>query len=158
MGRRLSDIRFVDLKKSEVNWAKSDPEHGKYVFKGEPVYIDYTSDSAPLPEHKVQFVESDPGNVDRWKFKYDYELVKWTDKLYWPEGFVPNAEGLYTYRDVILMMCKADLYVARKKRELEKSVNAAANVQKDFHELGRQHNVETYDMEDVQDMRKHLRR
>jgi hypothetical protein len=157
MGRRLNDIRIVDLKRTNVDWKKSDPSKGKYVFIDKPVYVDYQSDSAPLPDHKVQWVEHDPGNVDKWKYKFDYEVVQWEDQLYWPEGFVPNAEGRYKYRDVVLMMCQAQLYVERKKKALEKSQRATANRQKEFRSQAEADGVEVYEEGEVREMRKHLR-
>jgi len=139
MGRRLSQVRLVNLKLSKVDWKKSDPEHGKYVFEGKPVYVDYKSDKAPLPDHKVQWVNQD--HVDTWKYRYDYDLVRWQDKLYWPEGLVPNAEGWYQYVDTRLMMCPAHLFVERKKAALEKSRRAASARQAEFREEARRDGV-----------------
>ena len=156
--RALSDIRFVDLKRSKVDWKKSDPEKGKYVFIDKPVYVDYKSDGAPLPDHKVEWVEHSPMNVSKWQYKFGYSVVKWDEKLYWPEGFVPNVEGRYQYADVILMACPAQVYVDRKKAETEVGMRAADNAQKQFKQDAARDGVEVYEEGEVKEMRKHLRR
>jgi len=158
LGRRLSEIRFVDLKRSKVDWEKSQPQSGKYVFRGDPAYVDYVSDEAPLPDHKVQWVNHNPYNVDRWRYKYGYEIVKWQDKLYWPEGFEPNAEGRYQYRDTILMMCPADVYVERKRKEIERSERATRSRQAEFRAAAAHDGIEVYDQDEVREMRKLLQK
>jgi len=139
MGRRIDQIRIVDIKKSKVDWELSDPEKGKYQFKGKPVYIDYKSDGAPLPDHKVQWINQN--HIDTYKYDYDYELVRHQDKLYWPEGFEPNAEGWYQYKDTRLMMCPAHLYIERKKANIMKSINAARGKMRALQEEARRDDV-----------------
>ncbi|MHC4639941.1 MAG: hypothetical protein ACYTBV_20995 [Planctomycetota bacterium] len=133
MGRGLHEIKFVDLKQSNVDWGKSDLAKGKYVFKPNgKKYIDYNSDSSALPEHKVQWNRNTPKDIDAWKYSLEYELVQWQDKHYWPEGIPPNAEGYYTFGDMILMQCPALVYAERKQRDIQKSQGAAKAALKGF--------------------------
>ena len=135
MGRALHTIKIVDLKQSRVDWKKSDPEKGRYVFEPNgKKYIDYNSDSSALPAHKVQFCRNTPNDIDQWKYQLDYDLVRWQDKLYWPEGIVPNGEGYYTFGDVILMQCPALIYAERKRKELERSRGAVKVALRQFHQ------------------------
>ena len=125
MGRLSKDIKVVDLKRSKVNWDKSDPKKGKYVFEPNgKKYIDYNSDASALPDHKVQPCRNHPYDIDSWKYTHDYDFVTWEDKLYWPEGLVPNEEGHYVFKDLIWMQCPAMLYAERKRREIEKAAGA----------------------------------
>jgi len=147
MGREITKVKIVDLKNSDVDWKKSDPEKGEYKFSGRPVYLDYKTDGVPLPDHKVQWVNKDPFNIDKWKYEYYAEVVKASDRDYWPEGIPPNAEGWYQYMDAILMKVPAHEYVARKKRSLERSRLAAQNAQKDFRRKAAQDGVEAWDID-----------
>ena len=156
--RRISDIRFVDLQRSKVDWTKSDTKKGKYVFKESPVYVDYKSDDSPVPDHKVQWVEHSPMNVSKWQYKFGYSVVLPEEKRYWPEGVEINAEGRYQVSDMILMMCPAQVYVDRKRKEAEIGMRAGDDLQKKFRQDAARDGIEVYDEGEVQDMRKHLRR
>ena len=141
MGRSLKDIKKVDLKQSKVNWSKSDPEHGKYVFEPNgKKYIDYNSDASALPEHKVQWCRNNPSDIDQWLYGLDYEFVRWQEKRYWTEGIVPNPEGHYVFKDAILMQCPALVYAERKQKEVEK-YKGAEKLLKGFQEDARRDGV-----------------
>ena len=116
-------IKIVDLKQSKVDWDKSNPEKGEYVFK-DKVIIDYRSDKAALPDHKVQWGRNAPNDLSHWIYTLNYTPVNVSEKHYWPEGFTPDAEGHYVNGDGILMQCPALLYAERRKKELEKSRTA----------------------------------
>uniref|UniRef100_A0A6M3K585 Uncharacterized protein n=1 Tax=viral metagenome TaxID=1070528 RepID=A0A6M3K585_9ZZZZ len=131
IGAPVQHIKFVDLKQSKVDWDKSVPEEGKYVFK-DKVVIDYRSDASALPEHKVQWCRNAQNDLQHWIYSLHYDFVRVDDKHYWPEGIKPNAEGMYVNGDLILMQCPAILYAERKKREIDKANRARKDAMKKF--------------------------
>lgn len=115
----LNKIKFVDLKRSDVNWDASDPLKGKYVFR-KKVYItqaSYASDSL-RPPHVLKWVtdndETGDSSVMNYKYEFGAEEVNYKDRDYWPEPLMPNETGHYKfYPDALLMKIPVE-------RQLEK--------------------------------------
>jgi hypothetical protein len=110
----LSDVRrrMVDLKRSGVDWERSDPVNGQYHFNNQKVYLhwDDYKDSSTRPNFKYHWVayddKDDFRNIKKWQWDFDAEFVVATDRSneVWPELIgKPGTDGLYHYMDMVLM-------------------------------------------------------
>jgi hypothetical protein len=143
----LRDIKLVDLNRSKINKKKSNPEKGIYEFEPNgKVYVSW-NDPATRPQHYVKWNRNTDYDIAKWRTLWNYSEVTTKDP-YWPEGMKINNEGHYVYRtDMILMKCPLADYVAKRKREIEKSELAVASKRKEYEAMARQKGVEVIDIE-----------
>jgi len=141
----LSDIKIVDLRRSEVDEVKSNPKKGKYVFKaGKKVYVEYRN-PAFRPPHYIKWNRNTDYDIESWKINWNYSFVTAKDP-YWPEGLKPNQEGRYVFKtDMVLMKCPMADHVKKAIREMEKSELASAAIRKEFREKAKRMGVEAFD-------------
>jgi hypothetical protein len=119
----LREIKVVDLKRSQVDSKKSDPEIGKYVFvPGGKKYLDrgFASVADNLFFSWCQYNNKDGFRMlNEWKVKYGYEPIKNKVDPYWPEGAALNAEKYWQYGDLILVAAPLDKELERRKKSVE---------------------------------------
>jgi len=123
----LSEIKFVDLKRSKWDKQKSKPKKGEYVFT-EKRYVNDERDEG-YPELLFRWNRNDPKDIADWTYKWKFSLVHQNENLVWPEGLVPDAEGHFVYGDCILMKIRTEDYIAKRKPEIERSEYAAKRYQ-----------------------------
>jgi len=118
----LTDIKIVDMKHSKWDKQKSNPDKGEYVFTNKK-YVDYNDTGRKL-DYFWQWGDVEPGELNRWKYAWNYSEVRAEDNLFWPEGIAPDADGRYVFRDAILLKIKVKDYAAKRKPEIEQSERA----------------------------------
>ncbi len=142
----LRDIKLVDLQRSKLKRG-TDPDKG--IFKFEPngkVYVSW-KDPATRPQHYVKWNRNTPYDIESWRTKWNYSEVTTKDP-YWPEGIKPNQEGKYLYRtDMILMKCPLADYVAKRKKEIEKSELAVASKRREYEQMVKQKGAQVSNIE-----------
>jgi len=139
----LNDIkkRMVDLKRSGVDWDKSDPVAGKYEFANKKVYYhwkDYKDASTRL-RYIYRWVAYDANddfrNINKWKWDFDAELVVATDKSneLWPEIVgKPSSDGYYHYMDMVLMRIPLVKWLEKKEADSKRYDKAREGLDKKF--------------------------
>ena len=102
--RSLRDIKIVDMKRSKIDEAKSDPEKGKYVFFDKK-YVDAATKVADNVVFSWCEYNAQDGyrTLNTWRVRSNWEAVKKGEDPYWPEGIMPNAAGLYQFGDLVLV-------------------------------------------------------
>ena len=142
----LRDIKLVDLQRSKLKRG-TDPEKG--IFKFEPngkVYVSW-KDPATRPQHYVKWNRNTPYDIEGWKIKWNYSYVTTKDP-YWPEGIKPNQSGHYVYRtDMVLMKCPLADYVAKRKKEIEKSELAVGAKRREYEQMVKQKGAQVVSIE-----------
>lgn len=124
----ITDIRFVDLGASDVDWTQSDKASGKYVFR-KKVYVDYQGITAPRPNILIKWQVNEEGAIQDWKNKWEGAEILTTSDDFWPEGIVPHSDGTYVYKNRdILMKIPLLAWIRQRQKEISKSERAAKNV------------------------------
>jgi len=121
----LGQIKLIDLKRSEIDKEKSDPKIGKYVFK-KKAYTKYPF-ADDTYKYKWNTVDRRPNQIspeEEWKINYKFDYVVVGQDNVWPEGVKPNGEGHYQFGDAILMKCRIEDYIEKRKHEIAKSEKA----------------------------------
>jgi hypothetical protein len=114
----LSDTRIVDLNRSVLDKEKSKPKANRYVFEKKR-YVDMDL----MQEDNVWFCwcHWDPksGNemFNGWKLD-GWDGVISQEDPYIVEGAFVNSDGLWQYKDVVLMKCKWEDEVKRREESL----------------------------------------
>lgn len=131
----LSDIKFVDLTRSELE-KSSDPRKGNYEFR-KKVYVekaDYRNASV-RPPFKFQWNRYEPRTnykeVRDWQIKLGASFVTLNDP-YWPEGIPPDGEGKYVFGDAVLMKIPLRQFLEEKERNRLRAEHATASKMREF--------------------------
>jgi len=118
----LREIKIVDLKRSEVDKDKSNPEKGEYVFK--PGGKKYINKEAKIADNSwFSWCQYNPRDgfrmLNEWKVRYGYEPVICGKDPYWPEGAMRNSEYHWQYGDLILVRAPLDREMARRAMDIK---------------------------------------
>ncbi len=123
----LSDLKFIDLKHSDIDEENSDPKRGKYVFK-KKVYLSYR-DKGRRPVWYYTWCRysksNDYADLQEWQARWAYQLVKSSEGEIWPEGLAPDAEGSYRFGDLIAVKCPLLDHLKRAEQEAIQSMRAS---------------------------------
>ena len=123
----LSDIKIVDLRHSVIDKDRSDPKKGKYVFV-KKAYITYTKDDAIRPPWKFGWNIQQEYAYQDWKNKWPgTEFVTGKDE-YWPEGAILGSDGLWHFKDAVLMKIPLLTYIQQRRKEIEKSEKTPSRI------------------------------
>jgi hypothetical protein len=150
----LGEVKVVDLKHTEWDKTLSDPEHGKYVWKGPKTYIYQDNrtygDPGIRPPHVLRWVatdEDDPAMDNREMYKWDYqaEAVCWKDNLYYPEPLRPDVNGEYKFKDMLLMQIPVEIWVEKMVKDQKRSNEAVRGERAAFASATRAEGAETPD-------------
>jgi len=111
----LRDTRIIDLKRSVLDSEKTDPKKKKYVFKSKR-YVDMDL----LQEDNVWFCWCHYNPKDGYWMFNSWKLDGWEPVIigedpYYVEGAANNVDGLWQYKDVVLMRCKWEDEVKRRE-------------------------------------------
>jgi hypothetical protein len=121
----LGQIKLVDLKRSQIDEEKSDPKKNKYFFK-KKVHTKYPfADDAYA--YKWNTIDETPNRIspeEEWKILYNFDYVVAGQDSVWPEGAKLDANNHYVFGDAILMKCRIEDYLAKRKKEVAKSEKA----------------------------------
>lgn len=132
----LSDIKIIDLNRSELDKSESDPKTGKYEFRRK-VYVekaDYLNASV-RPPFKFQWNRYEPRTnykeVRDWQIKLGASFVTTKDP-WWPEGIPPDGEHKYVFGDSVLMKIPLRQYLEEKERNRLRAERATASKMREF--------------------------
>lgn len=135
----LKDFHIVDLRRSVFDRDKAQVDKGKYYFS-DKVYLknsDY-DDVKIRPDHVLTWVRYDKVNdfieMKMWESQFSAEAVKAGDMLYWPEPLSPKADGSYVWQDAILMQVPLDIWLQKRKEDVERSLAEARRNREEFKE------------------------
>jgi len=130
----LSDVKIIDLNRSEWDKKKSNPEKGEYTFIKKVYTNQKMADTTLGLDYSLKFKwnRNDERAIKDWQIKYGFEFVTIKDP-YLPEGISPNAEGHFVFSiDAILMKIPLRKYAEKQMRAEAKSDKAAAARYKEF--------------------------
>jgi len=120
----LSDIKIVDLNRSEIDEEKSDRKKGKFKFK-KKVYFkqsDYL-DGAVRPQHIIKHVgyegENAVSSFMTYQRLWQAELLT-TDDPYWPEPLPADANGHYPFQDGIFVKIPIEVWVEKHHEDIKR--------------------------------------
>jgi len=129
----IHQIKIVDLEKSDVDWEKSKPEDGKFVFNGPKVYYNRAAfrNTENMPPHVVKWCTTmgDGWEIKRWQDMWGYDFVVAGRDPYYPELVDVDSEGHYIKGDAVLMLIPTASYVEKRKHDMERA-NRSADVEK----------------------------
>ena len=115
----LQELKLVDLNHSVLDEENSNPADGRYEFV-EKKYVSYQNPEVRPPWY-FSWCRYVPQNnfkeFNEWKWRWKFDKVTVEDG-YWPEGLAPDANGVYTTGDVILVKCPLSEYIKRRKHEI----------------------------------------
>lgn len=132
----LSEIKIIDLKRSEWDKTKSKPAKGKYVFaKGGKVYTD-----KPMADttggldfgYKFKWGHNTAKDISTWKIRDGFELVTAKDPYLPEEPTALDAEGKFVFGDAVLMKISLRKYAEKQMLAQAKSDKAVASRLKEF--------------------------
>jgi len=130
----LQQIKFVDLKTSKWDRAKSNPAAGEYFFTDKR-YINYRGDRAAAPPFKFMWNRYNPKSnfreIEDWKIQYKASFVTPEDP-YWPEG-IPPQNGIYLNGDSVLMKIPIMEYARKRKAEIDQSESRSESAKRAFY-------------------------
>lgn len=141
MNLREIQKHMVDLRRSEWDKERSDPKTGKYFFtNGKKVYLTFNDykDSQTRPNFAYRWVAYDEKNDFRnfmsWQQNLQAEVARYDDPLVevWPEPLVPDAEGKYKYKDLVLMRIPLEVWVNKIEEDRGRYDKAREGLDKKF--------------------------
>ena len=129
---------IVDLKRSDWDRKKSDPDKGKYVFNKKVYYKNRDFKEGYIHPFKLKwckYTEYDYprpfATYDLWQKRYKATPVVIGDD-YWPEDERPDNEGKYVDRDLVLVKIPIEVHIEHRKRAVQKSEMQSRSVKKQF--------------------------
>ena len=142
----LSEIKIIDLRHSTWDKETSDPKKGKYNFTKKAL-INYSKDDAIRPPWKFAWNLQSEYAYQDWKNKWPgTEFVTVKDE-YFPEGAVLGADGLWHFKDAVLMKIPLLAYVQQRRREIAASEKTPENIRRGFKEETRAYGMDISDEE-----------
>jgi hypothetical protein len=139
----LKDVRdrMVDLKRSGIDWDRSDPVAGQYHFNKPKVYLRWSDykDSSTRLDYVYRWVayddKDDFRNINKWKWDMDADFVYGSDKSneVWPELIgKPGVDNLYHYMDMVLMKIPLLKYIEKREEDASRYDKAREGLDKKF--------------------------
>ncbi|MGY5874066.1 MAG: hypothetical protein RTV72_17590 [Candidatus Thorarchaeota archaeon] len=129
---------IVDLKRSEWDREKSKPENGEYVFTNKIYYKNKDFREGHIHPFKIKWCKYSEQDYPRpfatlhkWKLQFKAEVLTLGDD-YWPESFVPDAEGKYVEGDLICVKIPIEEHVKTRQEAVRRSEMQAMGVKKQF--------------------------
>ena len=127
----LSDIKFVDLKRSSWDEKKSDRKKGHYEFKNKVYYRNKDFSEGYIHPYKLKWCRYEPSehyrSVRTWEVKYKSSFLTTQDD-YWPEGLTPDTEGKYVFMDLVAVKIPIEVHMAKRKADVERADRQARAV------------------------------
>jgi len=124
---------IVDLKRSEWDAEKSNPEMGEYYFTKKVYYLTKDFKEGYIHPFKIKWCKYSEQDYPRpfatlhsWKLSFGAELLTVGDD-YWPDGHVPDAEGKYVTGDLVCVKIPIEKHVATRRAAVKKSDDFAKN-------------------------------
>ncbi len=129
---------IVDLKRSVWDKKASDPGKGQYVFTQKVYYKNkdfaegyihpfkikwakYSEDEKPQPFYSYR----------KWQREFEATPLMVGDD-YWPEGFIPDAEGKYVDIDLVCVKIPIEVHVRKKKESVRRSAMRSKQIKQQF--------------------------
>jgi len=113
---------IVDLKRSEWDRRKSNPKMGEYYFDKKVMYKNKDFKEGIIHPYKIKWCKYSEQDYPRpfatlyeWKLEFGAELLTVGDD-YWPDGWVPDAEGKYVRGDLVCVKIPIGKHM-QKRRE-----------------------------------------
>jgi hypothetical protein len=129
---------IVDLKRSDWDKRKSDPSKGQYVFNKKIYYKNKDFQEGYVHPYKIKWCKYSEYDYPRpfssyhkWQKVFKATPLTIGDD-YWPEDFVPDAEGKYVDMDLVCVKIPIEVHVEHRKRQKEKSELQSMSVKKEF--------------------------
>lgn len=129
---------IVDLKRSVWDKEKSNPEKGEYVFEKKVYYKNRDFREGYIHPFKIKWCKYSENDYPRpfssyimWQHKFEATPVVVGDD-YWPEGFVPDSEGKYTYLDLVCVKIPIEKHLATKKEAVRRAHMQVKSIKKNF--------------------------
>jgi len=129
----LGNIKIVDLKKSKIDVAKSNPDKNEYVFKEDgKVYIDPRKITRN-PDYKLKWGSTirEGRDLEWMRLALGYSFVTPEDKL-WPEGAERDANGHYVFGDAVLMKIPLRKYIDQIKEDRDMTDKQLSSLEAEF--------------------------
>ena len=154
----LKDVRdrLVDLKRSGVDWDRSDPVAGQYHFNAPKVYLrwkDYKDASTRLNfvYRWVAYDNTDDfRNINKWKWDFGAEFVVASDKSneVWPELIgKPGTDGFYHYMDMVLMKIPLLKWLEKREADITRFDKAREGLDRKFRAEAKAEGAEVTEVE-----------
>ena len=143
MADTLADVKIVDLEHSEIDEERSNPEKGEYFFLGEPVCVSDKSykDASTCPPFVFKWVSPEIGGGRRIKtFRHNlhFDFVVHGEDPYYPQGADLDADGHWTYSDMVLLKCPLEIHMQRKAKQVKQQLEARKAIRRQFRQNVRQ--------------------
>ena len=131
-----SDIKHIDLRRSQWDAKKSNPKKADYKFT-QIVYLtskDYHVE-ASCPDWVYTWCRYNPTDNFRglytWQIRYKAVPVTVDDEVI-PEGIPPNPEGKFVFDDLIMVKIPLEEHMKRRARDVAKSESKAGEMLKAY--------------------------
>ena len=129
---------IVDLKRSEWDAEKSNPEMGEYHFTKKIYYKTKDFREGHIHPFKIKWCKYSEQDYPRpfatlyeWKLKFKAELLQVGDD-YWPDGHVPDAEGKYVTGDLVCVKIPIREHVKKRREAAELSERMGKSMKSTF--------------------------
>jgi len=126
--KKLLEKAKIEKKRQKMN--------GDYEFI-EKRYVDFMGGKQSRPPYWFTWCRYDKSNDYReltsWKARWNYTPVNVDTDNYYPNGIAPNAEGHFTFGDLILVKCALIDHLKRRKMEVDMSKGGAKAKLEKFH-------------------------
>ena len=147
MPSAVSEIGFVDLKRSEWDRKESDPEKGVYAITKKVYYKNKDFKEGYIHPWKLKWCKFTEFDVPRpfytyelWRVQFKAQFLTTKDD-YWPEGLAPDVEGKYVFGDLVAVKIPIEIHVAKKKEAVAKSERQAGAVKKKFEDEAKREGI-----------------
>ena len=129
---------IVDLKRSVWDRKKSRPDLGKYVFEKKVYYKNSDFTQGYIHPYKLKWCKYSEydrprpfATLDKWKKLFKASFVVVGDD-YWPEDYIPDAEGKYVDMDLVLVKIPIEVHIEHRKRASQKAALEAKGPKQRF--------------------------
>jgi len=134
--QKKKDEKSKELLEAAKKEKKRQKEAGDYKFI-EKRFVDFFGGKQSRPPYWFTWCRYDEKNNYRelasYKAKWNYSVVNMDEDNYCPDGVVPNAEGNYTFGDLILVKCPLIDHLKKRQMEINMSKGGARAKLEKFH-------------------------